>query len=231
LYLTTPAINQKIAEYVAQGGILIVGPASGTKDWHNVFIDELPPLGKLKEVFGCELIGTGSLGYFGVQAQVTMTTDAPFAAGKTFECRMMALDQVGFFNASRPAEILRPTTAQAWGHYANGQVACTSHAYGQGLALYLGFSPDASFMQHLIGWLTAVHSVQPLLATPAGVEVTQRGEVIFVVNHNFFVVTVELPQPYHDLLHQRELQGNVLLASQHTLVLMPVQPTGGATLR
>jgi len=219
LYLTTPELNEKLAGYVANGGTLIVGPASGTKDNRNAFIDELPPSGKLKEVFGCELIGTGSFGYFDVQAQVTMKADAPFAEGETFSCKMESTDKIGFFSATRPAEILRPTTATVLAHYEDGQVACTSNLFGKGQAIYIGFSPDDDFMTALIRWLQGEKKLQPLMNTPDGVEVTARGDALFIINHQFVPVTIHFNNPCFDLVNHRQLQGDVQLDAQSALVI------------
>lgn len=224
LYLTTPEIDQQLADYVAQGGMLIVGPASGTKNWHNAFIDHLPPHGELKKLFGCELIGTGSFGFFGGGTSITLNENAPFGAGQTFRPKMQLIDSYGFFSSARPAESLRPTTGTPIAQYADGQIACTLNSFGKGTAIYMGFSPDEDFWRALIGWLGATGRVAPLLETPPGVEVTRRRspdfDLLFVLNHQFAPVTVSLPRAYREVISGRELAGEVEIAPQSTLVLI-----------
>jgi beta-galactosidase len=233
LYLTTPEINQKLVDYVEQGGTLIVGPASGAKNWHNAYSETLPPIGQLQALFGCALIGSGSLGYFNVETTVTLSADAPFTPLQTYPCRMRSSDHIGFFSSTRPAEILRPTTAHAFGHYPQGQTACTIQPYGAGQAIYLGFSPDDGFWRALIDWLTTSNKVTPLLAPVAGVEVTQRSgtdhDLLFVLNHLFVPTTISLPATYRDLITQRHLEGEVLLAPQTTLILEQQSSIKGGT--
>lgn len=225
LYLTTDDLNEKLCEYVAHGGTLIVGPASGTKDWNNVYIDTLPPDGKLKALFGCELTGSGEISFANQDLSVTLTADAPLAAGQTFACQTKSSSALGFFNPFRPVETLRPISAQAFGYFASGEAACTINAYGKGKAIYLGFSPNKEFMNALIGWLETEKRIHPLLHTPAGVEVTVRsgeqGTVMFIVNHNFAPVHISLPAAYRDVVQGRVLEGDVCIEPQYTLVLVP----------
>ena len=231
LSLTNDDINEKLCEYVANGGVLIVGPASGAKDWNNLYLENLPPHGKLKELFGCELVGTGSLGFMSRALDVTLADDAPFAAGQTFSCQTKSSDAIGFFSSARPTELLKPTTAQPLGEFSSGGIACTLNNYGKGQAMYLGFSPDKTFMNALIEWLGIEKHVLSVLDTPEGVEATirkgEQEELIFVVNHNFVPVNVSLPTTYTDIIHDRVLQGNVLIESQHTLVIKPIQQSQG----
>ena len=224
LYLTKPELNDRLSDYVQQGGILIVGPASGTKNWDNQFIETLPPDGQLKAVFGCELTtGEGIFGFLGDENAVVLTEDAPFGAGKTFSCTVRASEEIGFFNSFRPVEFIRANAAQGFGRFATGQTACTINQYGKGKAVYLGFSPSESFFAALIDWLAAKTQIKPLLDTPDGVEVTARGEgedrLLFVLNHNFTPAMIRLDSSYTDLINERVLTGAVEIKAQETLVL------------
>jgi beta-galactosidase len=223
LYLTTPGINEKLSMYVAEGGTLIAGPASGTKDWNNTYLDTLPPNGKLKDLFGCELIGTGSLGLFGNEMRVTLTDDAPFAKGQEFSIKIRSTEELGFFNSSRPAELLRSITTQVFGYYPTKEGACAIHEYGKGKAVYLGFSPDKKFMKEMINWLKREQKLKPLLETPKGVEVTERvgekNDLLFIINHNFEPTTISLDGNYKDIVQDRILPSVVTIAPQYTLIL------------
>ena len=223
LYLTTPEINEKLCNYVEGGGILVVGPASGTKNWFNVYHENIPPDGDLKKLFGCELVGTGGIGFFGNEMNLILTKDAPFDSGQEFSCKMKSIKEIGFFSSNRPAEILKPTTARVFGYFSTNQAACTINNYGKGRAIYLGFSPSDKFMSALIAWLKEEEKLTPLMETPPGVETTIRKgentELTFIINHNFAPATISLKGKYKDVIKDRELHGDVIVAPQHTLTL------------
>ncbi len=223
LYLTTPKINKVLCNYVEQGGTLIVGPASGTKDWSNKYLEKVPPDGELKNLFGCELIGTGRVGFFGSEMKVILTKDSPFAKEHEFSIKTKSTKNLGFFSSTRPTEILRTTTAQIFGHYSNGQSACSINKYGKGTAIYLGFSPSEAFWRSLIYWLKNEKKVDQLMETPKGIEITickgEKSEFIFFVNHNFVQSTVNLDRKYKDIVQNRIIEGEVHIAPQHTLIL------------
>jgi beta-galactosidase len=223
LYLTTPEINAKLCNYVERGGILVVGPASGTKNWFNVYHENIPPNGELKKLFGCELVGTGGIGFSGNEMNLILTKDAPFDGGQEFSCKMKSIKDIGFFSSNRPAEILKPTTAHVFGYFSTNQAACTINDYGKGKAIYLGFSPSDKFMSALIAWLKEEEKLAPLMETPPGVETTIRKgkntELTFIVNHNFAPATVTLNGKYKDVIKDRELHDDVIVAPQHTLIL------------
>ena len=227
LYLTNPEINANLSAFVAEGGVLIVGKESGTKDWHNTYLESLPPDGELKKLFGCELVGTGEVGFIRDELNVVLTKDAPFAEGQKFSFSKKADQETSFFSFTRPGEILQSTTAQIFGHFSTGQAACTINHYGKGIAIYLGFNPDECFMHEMIAWLQREKKIQSMMSTPEGVEVTPRKgeniELIFIVNHNFESAIISLDGNYKDIVHDHLLHGEVQIASQHTLVLQEIQ--------
>ncbi len=223
LYLTKPELNKKLINYVKEGGTLIVGPASGTKDWSNVYLENLPPNKELKDLFGCELIGTGNLGFFGNDMKVNLTKDAPFAKGQEFSIKTKSTKEIGFFSPTRPAEILDSKTAQIFGNYSTKEGACTINEFGKGKAIYLGFSPDKKFMQELIDWLKSEHKLNPLMKTPKGVEVTrldsENTQLTFIINHNFVTTTVFLDDKYKDVIQSRIMKGEISIEPQQSLIL------------
>jgi len=225
LYLTNDEIADRLCAYVRQGGTLIVGPDSGTKDWNNVYALDMPPIGKLRQLFGCALVGSGrSFGHTPVS--VRMEADAPFAAAECFaepETRGVR----GFFSGSRSIEELRPEGAAVLARFeASGVPAATWNRYGRGDAIYLGWWPDARFFDALIDWLAGQRKLFRVLQTPEGVEATLREgngrQLIFVVNHNFAPATVTLDRPYQDLVTERVVEGSLTVEPQAARILMPV---------
>jgi beta-galactosidase len=229
LYLVNDAIIDKLCAYVAQGGTLIVGPGSGTKDWHNVYIEELPPAGKLRQLFGCTLVGQGSWqGLYPLT--VRMEPNAPFAAGQTFP-GPQAISGLSFVGGGRPSEELRAEGATVIARFAETDVpAATLNRYGQGCAIYLGWTPDAAFFDALIGWLEKQGKLFRVLNTPPGVEATLREgngrKLIFLINHNFAPATVALDQNYVELISNQIVTGSLTLAAQSAAILEPVTLLG-----
>jgi beta-galactosidase len=82
-----------------------------------------------------------------------------------------------------------------------GRPAITRHAFGQGVAWYLGTRPD---LGPLLDRVTAEAGVTPVLAAPPGVQaVVRHGEesaYLLLLNHGTAPVTVDLPRAAPDLL-------------------------------
>lgn len=229
LYITNPSINQKLCEYVRQGGILIMGPASGTKDWNNVYLADLPPDGSLKDLFGCSLAGEERFSLQPNGATIEMDGAAPFSPGERLEIvtRSTKNSKPGFFNSARPREKLSPIGASVIARFSNGEAAGTLNQYGQGIAMYLGFIPGDAFFASLIDWLIQEEKTFSVMKTPSGVEATLRcgaeGSLLFLVNHNFVPTQVELTRSYVDLLSGRVMEGTIKIQGQHSLILQEVE--------
>lgn len=225
LYLVTDEIIDKLVAYVEQGGTLIVGPASGTKDWNNVYIEDLPPAGKLRELFGCALVGGGR--WFRMEPlTVRIEDDAPFAAGETFPGQPVPTGERGFFSRMRPSEELRAEGATVFAHFeGNGVPAGTWNKYGKGKAIYLGWSPDDAFFDALIPWLEAQDKLFTVFDTPPGVEATlQEGKdrkLIFLINHNLTPATIELDKAYLELVSNEVVKDSVTVGAQAACILSP----------
>ena len=82
-----------------------------------------------------------------------------------------------------------------------GRPAITRHAFGDGVAWYVGTRPD---LGSLFARVTAEAGVTPVLATPPGVQaVVRHGEesaYLILLNHGTEPVTVDLPHAAPDLL-------------------------------
>lgn len=227
LYLVNDKIIDKLVAYVEQGGTLIVGPASGTKDWKNVYIEDVPPAGKLRELFGCALVGGG--GWFRTEPlTVRIEDDAPFAAGEAFPGQPVPAGERSFFRRMRPSEELRAEGATVFAHFeGTGVPAGTWNKYGKGNAIYLGWSPNAAFFDAMIPWLEAQDKLFTVFDTPAGVEATlQEGKgrkLIFLINHNLTPATIELDKPYLELVSNEVVKDSVTVETQAACILSPTE--------
>jgi beta-galactosidase len=107
--------------------------------------------------------------------------------------------------------------------YYAGKPAITRHHCGDGQAIYIGTVGDASLYEILIEWLLEQTNIRPLLAVPAGVEVTERwqGEqrFLFLLNHSDCLHEIPLDGQYYDLLHDVTVAGTISIASRDILIL------------
>jgi len=212
LYLVNPEIVENLKRYVRDGGILIVGPKAGLKDWDNVFHTEVPPCAGLAELLGVTVKPSSSRFWFGgpPEVKVTMQGDAPFASGISFA-------NEGLFDR------LEPASAKPVALYESGDAAITLNAYGAGAAMYVGCGPEAAFHRHLVEWLVAEGGMEPALRTDADVEVTVRAggghRLIFVLNHNAEPAHIALGKAYHELISDQPVSGTLIVESNGVRIL------------
>ena len=224
LYITNPEINQKIEAYIKAGGFVIMGPASASKDWDNVYFEELPPGDDLRDVFGCDFLGGNgfSLAFFGGN-EIQMAPDSPFNPEKKYSLETNSTKGLGFFQSNRPTEKMRIIDSEELAQFSNGQTASTIKSYGKGKIINLGFSPTKEFWDDLVGWLQKAGVVQEYLNTPEGVEVvTQRGkksDYLFLVNHTIFPQSVEIKGAFQDVITGQECDADIVIQPQHTVIL------------
>jgi beta-galactosidase len=212
LYLVNPEIVENLKRYVQGGGLLIVGPKAGLKDWHNAFYSDVPPACGLAELLGTTVKPTPfRLGRAEMpEKRVELLDDAPFAPGETFR-------SAGLFDNLEPAQ------AQAIACREDGEVAITLNVYGEGLAMYVACQPEESFHTCLIEWLVSAGKLEPVLETDADVEVTLRAggghRLIFVLNHNAEPVQIALEKGYHELITDRPVSGILAVEGQGVCIL------------
>ena len=105
-----------------------------------------------------------------------------------------------------------------------GRPAVTRHAYGDGVAYYLGTRPDPATMGTLLRQAAGSAGVTPVVpGAPAGVEATVRrggdgARYLFLLNHNNFLVTVPVPAGARDLHSGTALGSRVELGARGVLI-------------
>ncbi|SFW84415.1 beta-galactosidase [Amycolatopsis australiensis] len=103
------------------------------------------------------------------------------------------------------ADWIEPEGAEAVASFVSGEPAgrpaITRHAFGDGVAWYLGTRPG---LAALLGRVTAEAGVTPVLAAPPGVQAVVRhgaeSAYLILLNHGTEPVTVDLPSAAPDLL-------------------------------
>ena len=112
--------------------------------------------------------------------------------------------------------------------YTAGKPAITVNQFEQGQVVYVGTVGDADLYEVLADWLLGLVGVQPILAAPGEVEVTERWQgasrLLFVLNHTGQAQEVDLNGHYVDILSGSASEGTVTIAPREVLVLLAREP-------
>jgi len=149
----------------------------------------------------------------------------PFAAGE--RNRILTRDDTSY-SCELWADLVHLDGAELLASYAegfyHGTPAVTRHAFGQGVAYYLGTRPEEPYMRQFLATVCRETGVGAPLEAPPGVEVVRRktGEdsFLFILNHGAQPAKVRLDGPARDLLAGSEHGGTLTL-----------EPLGVAVLR
>lgn len=188
----------RLATFVRAGGLLVATARTGARDEFNQALSQTPP-GPLAGLFGATVEEYGGL-------RTPLLAFEPDGAAPVPA-------QPGY-------EILKPVRARAiarWAmrdvpanrqpHPAHGQPAATLRRLGRGRAVLLGAWLNADNAAGFAAWLAQLGGWQPMITAPAGVEAsrlhTQRGPLLFLLNHTAEPQVVSGLRPGRDLLTTR----------------------------
>jgi beta-galactosidase len=211
MYVVTEEAAENLRRFVESGGVLLITQRSGVKDGANAVVN-MPLPGLLADVCGIEVEEYDSLG-------VDMHNAVEFILP---ELASAAPIPVGVW-----CDVLKPTGSDIVARYGQdyyaGKPAITRNWAGRGQAVYAGAVGDGRLYDPLIGWLTSVAGVQPLMTAPDGVGVTERWQgsqrLLFVLNHTAEPQNVALDGRYVDLLSDASLEATVTIGARDVLVL------------
>jgi len=152
----------------------------------------------------------------------------PAGVRNELEFTLLDLASASSVAASVWCDVLRPDGATVIARYAQdytaGKPAITVNQFGQGRVVYVGTVGDADLHETLAGWLLGLAGLQPILAAPEGVEVTERWQgasrLLFVLNHTGQAQEVDLNGHYVDMLSGSAFEGTVTIAPREVLVLL-----------
>jgi len=190
LALMDKPLAERLRQFVAQGGTLIMSAESAIKDRDNAFTMQTIPIG-LTNLFGVEL-------------DSFQTYQPPSAPSNAVHFDDGATTPVDVF-----AEVLHPTTARVigrWqGDYLKNSPAATEQQFGQGKAVYYGSLFNLEAARQLIGRYAREAGLKHLLeGVPEQVEVTCRSkgpaDFYFLLNHADSPITVNAGEGFVDAL-------------------------------
>jgi beta-galactosidase len=191
IYILPQETADNLRQFVKNGGLLITTARTGVKDEANAIVNHFLP-GLLADVCGVEV---DEYDVLPADQTVTLALALPGRAAQTAQAQLWF-------------DLLRPTTAQAvasyQGEYFSGSPAITLNRFGQGQSIYVGTLGDDNLHDTLLGWALESRDIHPVLATPDGVEATERWQgdrrLLFLLNHTATTQEVQLAQSCEDLL-------------------------------
>jgi beta-galactosidase len=196
LHVLPDEVANQLIKYVQDGGVLLTDCRTGVKDETNLAYDRTLP-GLLSPALGIEIREYESLGRGVIDKETTTYTihmDAP-------------PDQT--YRAIDYADWITLTAAQPIARYDQPNVrsfaAVTCNEFGKGIGWYVGtIVAQEDFYDKLVRRLLEDAHVRPVIAPPAGVEVSLRANderrLLFVINHTDAEKTVSLPASNRELL-------------------------------
>jgi beta-galactosidase len=209
LYMVRPGVAERIEAFVEQGGTFVATYLSGLVDEHDLAFENGYP-GPLKRVLGIWNEEIDAL-YPEQSNQIVMS------------------DQSGTYACGRLSEIIHCEGAETLATYGSdfyaGRPVVTRNSFGKGAAYYIASEPEERFLNDFYTRLLEEQQIQPVLATPAGVEVTRRdttqGPLLFLLNHNAEGVQITLPAEwrYHDLIADKTVSATLQLAARDVAIL------------
>ncbi|HEY0380546.1 MAG TPA: beta-galactosidase [Pyrinomonadaceae bacterium] len=199
LLMVDAELAGRIKQFVARGGIFVMGAHGAVKDRDNAMTGQTIPIEGLTELFGVEAASFQSY-----QPPSAGKNALSFAAGGGAPAASVPVNVF--------ADVLKPrgaTVIAVWDRdFMRGSPAATENRGGMGKAVYYGSFFNLEAARYLLGRYAAEQKLKPLFANfPKEVEVTRRTKgrdnYYFILNHSGGGVTVSPGAGYFDLLAGR----------------------------
>ena len=207
LYMVKPGLDEKLRQFVKDGGTLLTTFFSGYVDESDlVTVGGYP--GKLRDILGIwveeiDSLPPGASNHFtwdGEQHEATLLCDLLHSEG---------------------AQVL---TTYDEDFYAGMPVLTCNHL-GNGKAYYMATRPDAAFYGKLVERLCGEQGVMPVMQTPEGVEATMRvnaeNKYLFLLNHAKEDRTLVLDRDGCDIITGKEYhKGDEIVMAKTDVIIL-----------
>lgn len=191
LYMTKEGFDERLREYVKDGGTFITTYFSGLVDECDLVIGAYP--GKMKDILG-----------IWIEEQDALVEDERnyfFFNGKRYP-------------ASIICDIMHTEGAKVLSLYENdfyeGTPVITENHFGKGKAYYVGSRSNEEFYDDFLSVICDEIGIKPVMITPDGLEVTVRennnGKFLFLINNSPEEKEVILPVDVFDMLENTEVK-------------------------
>lgn len=206
LFVTSPALTERLTEFVRRGGTLVLTFRSGVKDEHNaVTLETLPgPFARLAGVV-----------IHNFDPQTDQKQEVAMVGGSTYP-------------ADAWYDVLTPTTARTLATYGKryyaGRAAITENRFGRGNVFYVGTQPSSlRFYDQFIARALQAAGVNAGPPLPAGVELSSREKgarkILFVLNYSNREQSVQIGEPTQNALTGAAEPPAVIVGGYGVLVL------------
>jgi beta-galactosidase len=212
LFLLNQTLAEKLKNYVAQGGILMITPRTGVKDTNNQVVEQRLP-GLLGEVCGIEVEEYDSLPE-GVYNYLSFSME---------ELAVSSAPQVGII-----CEVLKPIGAEVVASYTRdfyaGKPAITLNHFGKGYTLYVGTLGEVNLYGLLADWLLRLAEVNFKQSKHNGVEACERwrgdDRLLFLINHSDEEHVIDLEREGINLLTGDEINSKEFRLAPKEVILL-----------
>jgi len=186
LYMCKEGYDEKIRQYVNNGGTFLTTYFSGYVEDHDLVVCGGYP-GKLRDILGVWVEE--------IDALPAEESNSFIYNGKEYP-------------ASLCCDLMHLEWAEELSHYESdfykGMPVITRNSFGKGNAYYVGTRSNEDFYKAFLGEICDKLEIRPVAHTPEGVEATVRvnenGEFLFLLNHNLHEITVNVEQDGTDIL-------------------------------
>ncbi len=207
LYMSKDGFDEKIRNYVKEGGSFITTYFSGYVEDHDLVVTGGYPA-RFRDILGIwveetDAIAEGNCNHFQYK-------------GKQYPAQILC-------------DLLHLEGASAVSAYEEdfykGMPVLTEHEFGKGKAYYVATASNKAFYSTYLLDLCEKLEIVPVLAAPAGVEATQRsnenGKFLFILNHNDKTEEVTLPYGGKDIISGKTytIGENASLAAKDVMIL------------
>jgi len=201
-------LAQQLADYVKQGGILVLGPRSGLKDEFNRLNVQRQP-GPLAGLLG------------GRVEQFYALDESLAVGGKAGNGTTSIWGEDLSAKSPDTSVLLRFGKNRTW---LSEKPAALSRSFGKGKIVYLGTLLDPALTRGFIAEQLKSAKVRPWLGVlPEGVEAMRRSspskDIVILINHSKAAANITLPRAMRDVLHNMQDTHDVTLESQGVAVL------------
>ncbi|MCR5687290.1 MAG: beta-galactosidase, partial [Lachnospiraceae bacterium] len=192
LYMLKDGTEERIRDYVANGGIFVSTYLTGMTDSDDRCYMGGTPCGSLMDVFGIWREETDAL-----------PDERP---GKAFfGTKEYSVDKI--------CDIIHAETAEVLGRYGSdfyeGMPCVTKNTYGRGSAYTAAFRNDGDLADDLVGMILKDHGLAPKtdIAAEDGLTVRWRGRFCFIMNFTGHKLSAKLENEYTDVIAGEKIKG------------------------
>lgn len=212
LYMTKEGVAERLERFVREGGTLVTTVMSGLVDENDRCVFGSYP-GKLKDTLGIWVEETDALRPY--EKNSMKTEDAAGMSKEEYDCGFLC----DIIHPEGGAQVL----ARYGADFYAGVPCLTVNDFGEGKAYYIGTQPEQAFLEEFVRNICAVSGLKPLYEAKEGVEMTlrvsEKAEVVFVINHNREEAWVDFGQEeLTNLLNGESLTGKIKISAGDVIV-------------